>query len=200
MVTSNTKPIRAAGDKTREKIIKAAKGLFAKHGFSGTSISQIADKAHINRSLIFHHFVNKEELWKVVKQSFMDNILQDEDLLQCAEKGLQHFVESAINFRVKMYENNPDLTRMITWQHMEENASELQGGTKLTAAAAKQAIELLQQRGEIAKQFDPELVFVLISNSVSGPLLARPKAFRQNNKKQEYFQMLIDGICKMLKG
>lgn len=197
---AEAKLCRPAGDKTREKIIKAAKGLFAKHGFSATSISQIAEKAHTNRSLIFHHFVNKEELWKVVKQSFMDNILQDEDMLESAQHGLEHFIKSAINFRVKMYENNPDLMRMITWQHMEENASELQGGTKLTAAAAKQAIELLQAKGEIDKRFDAELVFVLISNSVSGPLLARPKAFRQNNKKQEYFEMMIEGLCKMLKG
>lgn len=192
------KQIRPAGDKTREKIINAAKGLFAKHGFSGTSMSQIAEKARINRSLIFHHFVNKEELWKVVKQSFVDAIIQIEDLEQSAHHGLRHFIEKTIHYRFKIYEKNPDLMRMITWQHLEENASELQGGTKMAVNYGTDSIKFLQQRGEINRKLDPTLIVLMISSSISGALVARPAIFSQKKKKQEYFEMLVDGLCKML--
>ena len=52
---------RANGSK---KIKKAALYEFARGGFQGTSISQIAETAGVARPLIQHHFSGKEDLWK----------------------------------------------------------------------------------------------------------------------------------------
>ena len=71
----SNKIIRQTGDNTREKIIQNAKKLFAKYGFSETSMAKIATTAKINQSLIFHHFKNKSNLWKIVKQSVTSKLL-----------------------------------------------------------------------------------------------------------------------------
>jgi AcrR family transcriptional regulator len=62
-----SKQQRTVADTTRKKILDAARKLFVKNGFAGTSISDIAGLAKINQSLIYHHFRDKQELWKGLK-------------------------------------------------------------------------------------------------------------------------------------
>ena len=67
------RPQRPSANKTRQKILQAAKSLFLEKGFNGTSIKMIAIKAHVNQNLIFHHFVNKETLWVKVKEMVLSS-------------------------------------------------------------------------------------------------------------------------------
>jgi len=51
---------------TKDRILKVANLLFAKHGFGNTSIRDIAGVANVNLSAVNYHFKNKENLyWKV---------------------------------------------------------------------------------------------------------------------------------------
>lgn len=50
----------------KEKIIHAALSLFAKHGYTETSISKIAKEAGVSKGLTYNHFKNKEDLLKTV--------------------------------------------------------------------------------------------------------------------------------------
>lgn len=53
---------------TREALLEAALFCFADHGFEGTSLRMVADRANRHMSLIAHHFGNKEGLYlEVVK-------------------------------------------------------------------------------------------------------------------------------------
>lgn len=55
---------------TREKILQAAFELFGQHGFSGTSIREIARLSGVNLAAINYHFKNKENLfWCVMGES-----------------------------------------------------------------------------------------------------------------------------------
>ena len=51
-----------AGVSTREKILDVALDLFTDQGFDGTSIREIADRLHISKPAIYHHFASKEEI------------------------------------------------------------------------------------------------------------------------------------------
>lgn len=50
----------------KEKIIHAALSLFAKHGYTETSINKIAKVAGVSKGLTYTHFKNKEDLLKSV--------------------------------------------------------------------------------------------------------------------------------------
>ncbi len=55
---------------TRERILRSASELFAKYGFSGASVRDIAYDSDVNVAAINYHFGNKHNLyWSVVKQS-----------------------------------------------------------------------------------------------------------------------------------
>lgn len=48
---------------TKDKIIEVAATLFARNGFSGTSVREIAKQADVNLSAINYHFDNKDKLY-----------------------------------------------------------------------------------------------------------------------------------------
>ncbi len=53
---------------TRLAILDAAEAIFVEKGFAAASMSDIAARAVVTKSLIHHHFGSKEELWVEVKR------------------------------------------------------------------------------------------------------------------------------------
>jgi len=51
---------------TKDEILNAAEGIFVERGFSGSSMKSIAEKAHVAKSLLYHYFASKRELWDEV--------------------------------------------------------------------------------------------------------------------------------------
>ncbi len=67
---------------SRDKILKSAEELFSTQGFDGTSVREVAEKAGVNKALIFYYFKNKEE----ILQCLFDKLIHD--MKQEALKGL----------------------------------------------------------------------------------------------------------------
>lgn len=63
-------PATARGEATRTKLIETAHTLFLKHGFHGTSLRQIADKAGLALGGIYNHFANKEAIFAAVLDAY----------------------------------------------------------------------------------------------------------------------------------
>jgi AcrR family transcriptional regulator len=54
------------GHKRRQAILEASRPLFARNGFRGTSVRDIARAANISEALLYQHFAGKEELYEEV--------------------------------------------------------------------------------------------------------------------------------------
>lgn len=57
---------KMSGEARKVEITMAARGEFAKKGFYGTSIRDIAKAAKVSEALIYRHFSSKEELYKEI--------------------------------------------------------------------------------------------------------------------------------------
>ena len=51
---------------TKERILDAAEGLFAAHGFAGTSLRAVTREAGVNLAAVHYHFGTKEDLLRAV--------------------------------------------------------------------------------------------------------------------------------------
>ena len=53
--------------KSRRKIVLAARAEFAAKGYAGARMEQIADRAEVKKELIYHYFRGKEHLFEEVR-------------------------------------------------------------------------------------------------------------------------------------
>lgn len=60
---------------TIKKILQAAEELFSEKGFNGTSVNMIAQKAEVNKALIYYYFKDKND----IMISLLKNILKESD-------------------------------------------------------------------------------------------------------------------------
>ena len=69
--------------RTRDHFLDAATHLFSEHGFSGTSVADVANQLGVTKQAVLHHFGNKERLYGEVLQRTADELaerLRDEAL------------------------------------------------------------------------------------------------------------------------
>lgn len=56
----------------RDKILDAAEALFARRGYAGVGMREVAEAAGLGKSSLFHHFRTKEELYLAVVVRMLD--------------------------------------------------------------------------------------------------------------------------------
>lgn len=58
----------------REKILDAAEALFARRGYAGVGLSEIAEVVGLGKSSLFHHFATKSQLYAAVVERILREI------------------------------------------------------------------------------------------------------------------------------
>jgi len=59
---------------TRNRILRAGEQIFAEKGYSGARVAEIADKAGLDKRLIFYYFGTKQGLYAAVLEDFFQNV------------------------------------------------------------------------------------------------------------------------------
>jgi AcrR family transcriptional regulator len=60
----------------RGRIVTAARELFAERGYDGTSIAEIGDRAGISKSILYHHFGSKADLYEAILEAETQDLVQ----------------------------------------------------------------------------------------------------------------------------
>ena len=55
-----------AGEASRDKILEVSEALFARSGFAGVGMREVARDVGLSKSALFHHFATKQELYSEV--------------------------------------------------------------------------------------------------------------------------------------
>jgi AcrR family transcriptional regulator len=61
---------RLSGEARRESILRAARRVFAEHGFRGTTTKALAEAAGVSEALLFKHFPSKEAIFDAMHDGF----------------------------------------------------------------------------------------------------------------------------------
>ena len=64
----------AQGRATREALVDAAEGLFGRAGYAATSIEEIVAAAGVTKGAMYHHFPDKEALFKAVFEKVQQQV------------------------------------------------------------------------------------------------------------------------------
>jgi AcrR family transcriptional regulator len=104
-------PTPATEDETQTRILQAARKLFARHGYDGTTTRDLAQAAGVAEGTIFRHFENKKAiLVKIVTQGWVE-ILTDL-LTELSEMASYKAIGQVMRKRMLNLHKNADLLRV----------------------------------------------------------------------------------------
>lgn len=150
----------------KQKILNESLKLFAAHGFAQVSISMIANQAGVTKSLIFHHFENKEQLWETVKETFFKKYADNQMNLFEVEKDPIELIRKSMRFYFEFVKNNPLIPRFFAYAHLE-NDEKCGKMDQPLIAKGSELIREAQKNGLMRKDFNPVLLvmnFITVIN------------------------------------
>lgn len=98
---------------TRNKIIKAARSLFAEKGFKGATTAEIAKTAEISEGTIYRHFSSKTELLMECVTPVLKEIIDNLDDNISEKDNLRDFTIYSIEMRLNLYEKHYETMRIV---------------------------------------------------------------------------------------
>ncbi|WP_297731397.1 TetR family transcriptional regulator [uncultured Maricaulis sp.] len=79
MTASSASPARPArrrnAEATKARLMAAGEDLFAAHGFTGTTLDAIAEKAEANKAMVRYYFGDKDGLYTAIIEAIIDDVL-----------------------------------------------------------------------------------------------------------------------------
>jgi TetR/AcrR family fatty acid metabolism transcriptional regulator len=110
MATART--AEAAADKRRQ-ILDAAVRVFARRGFNGCRVSDIADEAGVAYGLVYHYFRSKDEVLDTLFLERWNVLLDVIRELDARDDAPREKLYAITSFIVDSYRHDPDLMKVI---------------------------------------------------------------------------------------
>jgi TetR/AcrR family transcriptional regulator len=148
---------------TRNALLEAAEEIFLRKGFGNTSLSEIAKRAGITKSLIHHYFGSKEGLWREVKtRRFMHYAARQMEMLQTGQPNAE-LMKDSMAFYFDFLRRNPQIVRILAWMFLEQDQKECLDLDRELIAKGVEKTRESQQLGVVRGDIDPRfIVFVFI--------------------------------------
>ncbi|PIE51801.1 hypothetical protein CSA37_00580 [Candidatus Fermentibacteria bacterium] len=146
-------------------ILRAAEELFAERGFSGVSISSIAERSGSSGPLIMFHFRSKKGLYSAVKKSIMDRYCRHLVQKPSEASSFRSFLQDILEGMISFYKLNPSLVKLSKWSMLEGECEPWPGEADWHHLYLER-IEQARQRGEIRGDISPFRFMVIITGAV----------------------------------
>ena len=104
---------------TRREILDAAQTLFIEKGFAGTSINAVAKEAGVTKSLIFHHFGTKENLWSQMAERLYQKYHDQQMELFKDEPSVEETLVASIRWHFNFLREHPAALRLEMWEQLD---------------------------------------------------------------------------------
>ena len=72
---------------TRAALVAAARDLFVRAGYAATSTPQIAAAAHVTRGALYHHYADKQDLFRAVAEAEAEAVAREIEERTAADPG-----------------------------------------------------------------------------------------------------------------
>ena len=107
-------------DITRQKILAAAETEFAEVGLYGARVDSIAERAGVNKRMIYAHFGNKEQLYVTVLTMVYNRMAEAEEILLESELPVTDMVRRIIAMYFDFLAATPTFVRMLMWENLNQ--------------------------------------------------------------------------------
>jgi TetR/AcrR family transcriptional repressor of nem operon len=164
------------GEKTRQRLVAEAAGLFNQRGYEGSSMQDLMQATGLQKGGIYRHFASKEDLaqeafdyaWRAASQARLQNLDEVPNAVERLKKFVANFVEvrstvpggcPLLNTAVEVDDGNAALRKRAL--------SALKGWQTRLAAMVQEGIT----RNEITAKTEPQSVATIIIACLEGALM-----------------------------
>jgi len=134
----------------RDRILEAAEELFARRGFAGVGMSEIAEAVGLSKSTLFHHFRTKADLYAAVVGRILAEI--DLELTRTLARGggAAERLDRWVDVLIDLLASTPAHARVLLRSLFEDD--ELSGELPEQQEADKALYRILDQARSLLKE------------------------------------------------
>jgi TetR/AcrR family transcriptional regulator len=139
---------------TQAEILSAARDEFVEYGLDGARIDRIAQRAGINKRMLYHYFGNKESLYSHVLLDAYRDIRRRESSLNLGRLRPEAAMEKLVGFTFDHFRHNPWFVRLLATENLHR-ASFLQQAPEIRSLHSP----IIDQLGEVLHKGESDGVF-----------------------------------------
>src|SRR5919112_1430929 len=156
------------GEATRDALVRAGRELIAERGYAAVGTEEIVERAGVTRGALYHHFVDKQDLFRTVHEELEQRLVADigariggiEDPWELMETGVRAFLDACTDpaiMRIALL----DAPAVLGWRQWREISERY--GMGLVTFALQNAMDagllaLVQPEGRRHRHRQPALV------------------------------------------
>ena len=125
-----TEPRTRDADRTQQAILAAATAEFSATGFSGARMERMAERAGVNKRLLYYYFGNKDELFLAVLEQTYADIRTAETALRLEALEPTTAVRRLVEFTWDYYLANPQFLTLLNSENLH-HAVHLKRSTRI---------------------------------------------------------------------
>jgi AcrR family transcriptional regulator len=184
--------VKKAGKKSYGDILDHATQLFARLGYHGLSMRELAAAVGVSPAALYHHFKNKDELYIQVINRVFEKNTRDAKAVMADNKEPTKKLEAFIIWFVGTLNKDKEFRKLLQWVMLDSDTKRLQ---KLTKTTFSELFSVIQNLGDSFKQhYDPQLLSV----SIVGLILYHfeSSSLRKKSSKNNSVNNEADAIAK----
>jgi AcrR family transcriptional regulator len=161
-------PIRRRdADATRAKILEAALVEFAEHGLPDTRIEDVADRARVNRRMIYYYFGSKEGLYLAALEAVYLELIEVESRIDIEHMDAVEAIAAMVDLKIDHYTHYPRFVAFLNMEnlygarHLRKSKRLAEFKTPLTQIIGR-VLERGQRQGIFRRGIDPVELYISI--------------------------------------
>lgn len=199
-------PLKTKTD-TAQRILDSSLALFARHGYAGVSVRDIAEHAGVKKALVFYHYDNKAQLLELLLDHYYTSYGEALRVGSEAEGSLAERLHRLLDANLDFIEENLDYVRLVQVEvaYEGEHLEPIRKGIALLFNAAAKVLDgRVPEHGPLALRH----LFVTFSGMINTYFLqARaleplwdgpPLSVAKLRERREHLHWALDALTSAL--
>lgn len=189
--------VRRDPERTRARILEAARIEFAQRGLGGARVDQITARAGSNKRMIYYYFGNKEALFLAALESAYEHIRKAEQSLKLTDLDPVEGMRRMVRFTWEYYLAHPEFITLLNSENLHrarhlKRSKEIQALHSPLVAMLEDLLARGQRSGVFRRGVDAVQLYISIAalgyfylsnnhtlSTIFGRDLMRPQALQQ---------------------
>lgn len=158
--------------KRKKDVLKAASIVFAKYGYRGATMDEIALEAGVVKGTLYYNFKNKEEIFNEIIESGISHLREDVEQVRKLNIDIDKKLKKIIKIQLEFFYENKEFFKVILGEIWGEESRQikLRESTRNYIHDIKEILEEAAKKGIIENRDSVLLAHAYFSSITSSAL------------------------------